>query len=290
VDINASTYPAVSFSGGVLPKLGKSHGEIGRPGPALPGRGRFTSFAKGDPIAVTDNTPPVVLTAVVPIAGTTIVITFTEATSPPLLPASSITGFTCLVGGVSRSITAANRSASTEITLTLSSAAFIGETVTLSYSGGNVTDSASPANALASFSNATVTNNSTVDTTAPVELSAAVPSAGTTIVVNITEAGSPPLLPATSITGFTALVNGVSRSISSAARTASTQITLTLAAPVVYIGDTVRISYAPGNVTDSAQPQTPSPRSATPSSPTAVRKPPSPRMRRPWSGDRLGRH
>lgn len=109
-----------------------------------------------------DLTPPTELSAAVPSAGTTVVVTFTESGSPPVLPASGITGFTCLVNGVSRSISSATRTASTQITLTLASpVVYIGDTVRISYSGGNVTDSAAVPNSLATFSNATVTNSST---------------------------------------------------------------------------------------------------------------------------------
>lgn len=89
------------------------------------------------------------------------------------------------------------------------------------------------------------------DTTAPVFASASVAAAGSTMIVNLTETESPPLLPASDITGFTVTVNAVPVTISSATRTGPTEITLTLAT-VVEQGDTVTISYSPGNVTDSA--------------------------------------
>lgn len=198
-----------------------------------------------------DVVEPVLASAAVPAAGTTVVLTFTETETQPLLPASSITGFSVTVNSVTRSISSASRTANAQITLTLASPVGPGQTVLVSYTPGNVTDSASFANALAAFSNSAVTNNSTADIIAPTLSAAAVPSAGATVVLDFTEAGSSPLLPATSVTGFSVTVAGVSRSITAAARTASTQITLTLAS-LVYPAQVVLVSYSGGNVTDSA--------------------------------------
>jgi hypothetical protein len=91
----------------------------------------------------------------------------------------------------------------------------------------------------------------TPDTTAPAFASAAVPSAGTTVVVTLTEGESAPILPETGITGFSLTVAGEPRTISSAARTTSNTLTLTVAS-VIYSGEAVLLSYTPGNVTDSA--------------------------------------
>jgi hypothetical protein len=88
------------------------------------------------------------------------------------------------------------------------------------------------------------------DSVKPVFASATVPSSGLSVAVTLTEADSLPILPA-SVTGFAVTVDGLSRSISSA--TASGNIvTLTLASPPVFAGQTVTVAYTPGNVTDSA--------------------------------------
>lgn len=89
-----------------------------------------------------------------------------------------------------------------------------------------------------------------VDYTRPAFASASVPSAGTTVVVVLTESGSAPILPASALSGFVVTVNGVSKSVASSSASSVTA-TLTMAA-TIHQGDTVTISYAPGNVTDSA--------------------------------------
>jgi hypothetical protein len=108
----------------------------------------------------TEVTSPVLSAASIASDGLTAVLTFTEADSPPLLPATSITGFS--LSGTSATIISAARTGNTEITLTLSEAVTDSETVLLSYTPGNVTDSAASPNSLAAFSNHAVTNNSTV--------------------------------------------------------------------------------------------------------------------------------
>jgi cellulose 1,4-beta-cellobiosidase len=91
------------------------------------------------------------------------------------------------------------------------------------------------------------------DTTAPAYASAQTSADGTYIDVAFTETGSPPLLPATGVTGFTVKVNGATRAIASAVRHSSLVIRLTLAEPVANF-DAVKVSYngGTGNVTDSA--------------------------------------
>jgi hypothetical protein len=114
----------------------------------------------GDPDP--DATAPIFASASVPAAGTSVVALFTEADSPPLLPASGITGFTVEVNGTPATIESAARTAPLAITLTLSETVLDTDTVTLSYSqgSGNVTDSAEMPNELAAFTDAAVTNNS----------------------------------------------------------------------------------------------------------------------------------
>lgn len=114
-----------------------------------------------DPTPPTDTTAPVFASASVPSAGTTVVVNLTETGSPPVLPASGVTGWTVSVNGSPRTVSSATRTGSTQITLTVASAIQSGDTVTVSYSPGNVTDSASPPNAMAATSNRSVTNNST---------------------------------------------------------------------------------------------------------------------------------
>lgn len=108
-----------------------------------------------------DTTPPVVASASVNAAGTTLTISFTEASSPPVLPASSVTGFTLKAGGISTGTLTATAISSLTYTATPARTILQGETLTLDYAPGNVTDSAATPNAMATFSGTPVTNNST---------------------------------------------------------------------------------------------------------------------------------
>jgi uncharacterized repeat protein (TIGR02059 family) len=99
-------------------------------------------------------------TATVAAAGSEVVLTFPNATTN-VSPATGITGFTVKVGGVLRTIRSATRSATKTVTLKL--VGFVGadKTVTVSYSGGNLVDTAGSPNSLATLTNEAVTNNST---------------------------------------------------------------------------------------------------------------------------------
>lgn len=106
---------------------------------------------------------PTVASASINAAGTTLTILFTEADSPPVLPATRVTGFT--LSGTSATIASGTISGTTG-TFVLSGLVYQGQTVTLNYaSTGNVTDSASPPNPLAAFSGKAVTNNCTQNPT-----------------------------------------------------------------------------------------------------------------------------
>ena len=69
--------------------------------------------------------------------------------------------------------------------------------------------------------------------------------------VTFTNNLNPPLLPATGITGFTARKAGSNDIITSAVRTGSNQVDLTLTNAIIN-GNAVDISFTPGNLTDSA--------------------------------------
>lgn len=107
-----------------------------------------------------DTTPPTVSSAAVDTAGTTLTVAFVEAGSPPVLPASGATGFTLTASGGAATLSGWSISGTTG-TATVSRAILAGETLTLAYAPGNVTDSATTPNALASFSGLSVLNNST---------------------------------------------------------------------------------------------------------------------------------
>jgi hypothetical protein len=193
-------------------------------------------------ITYTPSTAPAETSASINSAGTSLTINFSTG-SPPILPASGVTGFS--LSGTSAAITATAISGSTA-TLTLSPAVFSVDVVTLNYTPGNVTDSAGTPLPLAAFTGRAVTNNSTV-IAPPTETSASINSAGTTLTVTFSTA-APPILPASGITGFS--LAGTSAVITTTSVSGSTG-TFTLS-PAALLGETVTLGYTPGNVTDSA--------------------------------------
>lgn len=90
-------------------------------------------------------------------AGTSIYVAFIETVSPPLLSAAPVTGFTLTASG--GAVTLSNVViTSTNLTADLSRVITSNETVTISYTPGNVTDSVG--NAMAAFTNQAVLNSS----------------------------------------------------------------------------------------------------------------------------------
>lgn len=109
-----------------------------------------------------DSTAPVISTAAINTAGTSLVLTYTETGTPPMLPATGVTGYTLSSStGVAVTVSSGTIS-STTVTLTLSRQIYNNETITYSYSQGtgNVTDTSG--NEIAAQTNAAVTNGSTV--------------------------------------------------------------------------------------------------------------------------------
>jgi hypothetical protein len=107
-----------------------------------------------------DTTPPVVSSASVDPSGTQFQIFFNEAGSSPVLPATGATGFNPNFSGGAATLSSPTI-AGTTYSATISRTILAGETATLDYVPGNVTDSASPPNALAGFFGSPVTNTST---------------------------------------------------------------------------------------------------------------------------------
>jgi hypothetical protein len=132
-------------------------------------------------VPASDTTRPVFASAAVSANGLTIAVTLTEAGTPPILPASGITGFMVSADTVARTISSATASGNV-VTLNLASVVFAGQSVTVSYSPGNVTDSASPPNAMLAFAAQSATNSST-DTPA-VRLYFTAPSAGHEVMIS----------------------------------------------------------------------------------------------------------
>jgi uncharacterized repeat protein (TIGR02059 family) len=128
-----------------------------------------------------DITAPSLSTAVIPSAGTTIVLTYNENLLATGDGVPDTTDYTISASG--GAVTVSTRSVSTTtVTLTLSRTISQGETVTLTYTAGasgRVQDAS--LNISSNFTNQAVTNDSTVDTTAPTISTAVVPAAGTTL-------------------------------------------------------------------------------------------------------------
>ena len=126
-----------------------------------------TLYGSGTPPAYStfggaaDVTPPVVASAAVNAAGTTLTVNLTETGSPPVLPASGATGFTLSTTGAAVTLSSPAISGTT-YTATISRAIQVMETLSLAYAPGNVTDSATTPNSMAAASGVSVTNGSTL--------------------------------------------------------------------------------------------------------------------------------
>jgi lysophospholipase L1-like esterase len=115
-----------------------------------------------------DTTAPVISSASIASNGTDLVVDYTEAGNPPMLPSSGATGMS-LVSSTAVSITVSNgtRTGDLQHTFALNRTIYDNETITLSYSeaSGNITDQASPVNELPNQSGTAVTNSSSVSPT-----------------------------------------------------------------------------------------------------------------------------
>jgi len=183
-----------------------------------------------------DTSGPSFVSAATNTAGTTITLTYSEALSATT---ASTSDFTVLVGGVPRSVSSVAVSGSTAV-LTLSSAVGAGQSVSVAYSqpaGSNaVKDSAG--NKAASLSATSVTNNSTVDQTAPTLVSASTDVAGRTITLTYSETLGGMMAPRGA---FAVRVGGVSCSIDGASYSGST-VSLGLACSIAS-GQEVTVAY-----------------------------------------------
>lgn len=113
-------------------------------------------------LSTPDTTGPVVGTCTIPTGGQYIEVPFTDE-SLPILPASiaGAGGCTVSASGGSVTVTTVLRVATGTLRLLLSRIILPNETVTWSYSGSTITDSASTPNLLGTVTNQAVTNNST---------------------------------------------------------------------------------------------------------------------------------
>jgi hypothetical protein len=96
--------------------------------------------------------------------ASTLRVTFTNNVNPPLLPATGVTTFTARKAGANDVVTAAVRTGTNRIDLTLTNAIVAGNAVDVSWASGNLTDSALIGNTLnqpyvTALSNQSCTNN-----------------------------------------------------------------------------------------------------------------------------------
>ncbi len=200
----------------------------------------FTNLNVINNVAYVDNVAPTLSSATVLNSTPTIIdlvfdenVVFTDAT-----------GFT--VNGTTGAISTSSGSGSNVMSITLDAAIVYGESITLDYISGNVTDEAVSPNSLATFSNFVVANYvEFVDIIKPQVVSASVENdSPLEILVNFSEE-----VTYTDFTGIT--INGTLGTIVSIVGDNTETIGLTLDKPVVY-GEILSIDYAPGNITDIA--------------------------------------
>jgi uncharacterized repeat protein (TIGR02059 family) len=196
-----------------------------------------------------DTSGPSFVSAATNTAGTEITLTYSEALSATTAGTSD---FTVLVGGVSRSVSSVAVSGST-VVLTLASAVGAGQSVSVAYTdptGSNDTNAVqdSAGNDAATLAATSVTNNSTVDQTAPTLVSASTDVAGRTITLTYSETLGGTMA---STGAFAVRVGGVSCSINSAIRSGST-VELTLASCSIASGQEVTVAYTDPSVSNDS--------------------------------------
>jgi uncharacterized repeat protein (TIGR02059 family) len=189
-----------------------------------------------------DQTAPTFSSAAVNTAGTILTLTYNEALSATTSPAN---GFVVTVAGVTRTVSSVAVSGST-VQLTLASAVERGTVVTVAYtsptpntSNTNNAIQDTTGNDAISLSATSVTNNSTLDTTAPVLSSAVLAANGTTLTLTYNETLS---ATTAATTDFSVLVDGVAATVSSRAISGST-VQLTLSSAVLGTS-IVTVAYA----------------------------------------------
>jgi uncharacterized repeat protein (TIGR02059 family) len=190
-----------------------------------------------------DLTGPAISSSILAANGTTLTLSYNEALNATTAPTSA---YTVLVDGLSRTVSNAVVSGST-VVLTLTPAVDRGQVVTVSYSAPTP-ESATTNNAIQdtvgndaiSLNARAVTNNSSVDTTPPVFVSAVLAANGTTLTMTYNETLGPTSTTA-AIGDFAVSVNGSPATISARSVSGST-VVLTLSS-AVQGSATVTVAY-----------------------------------------------
>lgn len=183
-----------------------------------------------------DSVAPTVTARTIDAAGTSLTLTFSEAVT-------GSTGFSLTASGGAVTPSYASGSGTSSYTFTLSRTIAQGETVTLSYTPGNVADGAG--NALASITNAAVTNSSTQT---PITLSSAViGTSGTSLTLTFGAA----------VTGFssgaegfalTGLTGGAT-TLTYASGNGTTTVVMTISRTVAQSETNGALAYTAGDIT-----------------------------------------
>ena len=198
----------------------------------------FTTVAN-----ITDLVAPIVQSAAVNTAGTSLTITYNEALNSTTAASGD---FAVRVGGSLRSVTGVAVSGST-VVLTLSPAVERNEVVTVAYAAP-ASNAASTNNAIQdsvgndaiSFSSTAldVTNSSTTDTVSPTLVSTAVNAAGAAVLTFSETLGAT----GPSASAFSVTVDGVTLSVTSVSIVGSTVVIVT--SPRIESGKAVSITYS----------------------------------------------
>lgn len=185
-----------------------------------------------------DITAPVLTSAIVPSSGTTVALLYGEALDTGSVPAAG----DFALHGVTATIASVGVAGST-VTLTLTGTILSSETVTIDYTPGTNKIRDIAGNLAAALSGRAVTNNSSQgDTTAPTLSSAAIDSAGTSLILTYNEpldTGSVPAIGAFVLGGF-------ALSAITAVGIAGSAVTLTLAPAVDLAETSLTVSYTAG--------------------------------------------
>ncbi len=195
-----------------------------------------------------DVTAPTVTSATINTAGTTITFALDESV---VFGAGGNGGFTLSLSGGAVTATYSSGSGTTSLVYSLSRTVYSGETGTHSYTqpGNGVEDGAG--NDLATYSGATVTNNSTAssDVTAPTLSSSTVASNGNSITLAFDESVS---VGAGGNGGFTVSLSGGACTLTYSSGSGSSSLVYTTSR-TIQSGETGTISYTqPGNGIEDA--------------------------------------
>jgi hypothetical protein len=178
-----------------------------------------------------DVTPPLVSSASIAATGNTLAVVFNE-------PVQGTSGLTISASGGPSTLTYQSGTGTTTLTYSLSRQINVGETVTRSYSPGNIADISN--NLLVGFTNQPVTNGSSQ--TPPFVSTAVVQPSGSAIVFTFNE----------SVTGNNGLTISATPAASLTFASGTGNTRNYNISRVIQASETVTRNYAPGNIVDTA--------------------------------------